>query len=48
MALAASSVPGGYVAIFVPYYFHRGLGRRIYARSYGLKAFRLVVPIRKK
>ena len=38
-------VPPGYKEIFVKSYFHKGLGRRIFAHEYGLQAFRLIVPL---
>jgi len=36
-----------YEYIYVPYFFHKKLGRRIYARKYGKKAFRIRVKKRK-
>jgi hypothetical protein len=35
-----------YEIIFVKSYFHRGLGRRIFAGAYGLEAFALKVKKR--
>jgi len=44
----ATTPPAGFTYIFVASFFHKKLGRRLYASDCGKKAFRLKVPIRKK
>ena len=43
---AKLTVPPGYVLIFRTYYLDKD-GNRVYAKSYGYKAWPLVIPIRK-
>ena len=38
-------VPPGFRELFVKGYWHKRAGRYLRAEAYGLKAFRLVVPI---
>lgn len=37
----------GYVEIFCKHFFHRGLGRRVFAYEKGLEAFRFRIPVEK-
>jgi len=40
--------PEEFEEIHVTSYFHKGLGRRVYAREYGKKCFVLRVRVRRK
>jgi hypothetical protein len=45
---AEGAVPPGFMEIFVAAFKHAKTGKIIRARDYGLKAFRLLVPITRR